>query len=79
MSVEQIRTVLIWCAAINYGILLLWFCIYKLAHDWMQGVYTNWLHVPPQHFDTLHIGLMILYKLGIVLFNLVPAVVLFIV
>ena len=35
MTLELIRNVLGWCALINYGILLLWFLIFSLAHDWL--------------------------------------------
>ena len=35
MSVELLRNTLLWCAVVNYGILLVWFLFFMLAHDWM--------------------------------------------
>ena len=35
MNIEVVRRVLLWCTVINYGILLVWFFVFMLAHDWM--------------------------------------------
>ena len=37
MSIELARNFLLWCTVINYGILLVWFLVFTLAHDWMRG------------------------------------------
>jgi hypothetical protein len=43
-----------------------------LAHDWMYGFHGLWFHLSVEQFDALHYGGMTLYKIGILLFNLVP-------
>jgi hypothetical protein len=72
MSIAIVRKVLLWCAAINYGVLLVWFLFFMLAHEWMYQLHGRWFHLSVEQFDALHYAGMALYKLGILLFNLVP-------
>ena len=76
MTIELLRTFLLWCTVINYGILLAWFLAFVFAHDWMQRVHGRWFHLSHEQFDALHYGGMSIFKIGIMLFNLVPCVVL---
>jgi hypothetical protein len=79
MSIEMARNALLWCTVINYGLLLVWFLFFTLAHDWMHSFHGRWFHLSVEHFDTIHYTGMALFKLGIILFNLVPCVALYIV
>jgi hypothetical protein len=79
MSIELTRSFLLWCAVINYAILLVWFLVFTLAHDWMRRLHGRWFRLSDEQFDTLHYLGMSIYKIGILLFNLVPFVVLCIV
>ena len=72
MSIEIAREFLLWCAAINYGVLLLWFLVFKFAHDWMYRFHSQWFRLPTEQFDAIHYAGMAIYKIGILLFNLVP-------
>jgi len=78
MSIEHTRNVLLLCTLINYGILLVWFLVFVFAHDWMRRLHGRWFRLSEEQFDTLHYGGMSIYKIGILLFNLVPCVVLFV-
>jgi hypothetical protein len=79
MSIETLRNALLWCAVINYGVLLVWFLFFILAHDWMHRLHGRWFHLSVEQFDTAHYMGMALFKLGIILFNLVPFIALHIV
>jgi hypothetical protein len=53
MSIELTRSFLLWCTVINYGILLVWFLVFTLAHDRMRRFHgkdraaaAKWLGVP---------------------------------
>jgi hypothetical protein len=70
---------LLWCAAINYGVLVIWFLAFLIAHDWMYQLHGRWFHLSVEQFDLLHYGGMGIYKLGVLLFNLVPWIALHIV
>ena len=72
MTLELIRNAFGWCAIINMGILLWWFLFFVFAHDLLYRVHGRWFKMPLERFDTIHYGGMGLFKLGIVLFNLVP-------
>ena len=79
MSMELTRKFLRWCTVINYGILLVWFLVFTLGHDWMRRFHGRWFHLSDQQFDALHYAGMSIYKIGVLLFNLVPFLVLSIV
>jgi hypothetical protein len=72
MTIETVRRVLLWCTVINYGILLVWFLFFMLAHDSMYQLHGRWFRVSVDQFDMLHYAGMSIYKLGIILLNLVP-------
>jgi hypothetical protein len=74
MTVEAVQGVLLWCVAVNYGILLLWFLVFWFGHDWMFRLHSRWFHMSMERFDTIHYVCMAVYKLGILLFNLAPYV-----
>jgi hypothetical protein len=63
---------LLWCTILNYLILLLWFAAFSLLHDWMLALHGRWFRLTAAQFDALHYGGMAVYKVGILLLNLVP-------
>lgn len=79
MSIELTRRFLLGCTVINYGILLVWFLMFVFARDWMRRFHGRWFRLSDEQFDALHYAGMAIYKIGILLFNLVPLVVLWIV
>lgn len=79
MSIEATRNFLLWCTVINYGVLLVWFLLFAFAHDWIQRLHGKWFRLSSDQFDALHYAGMAIFKIGIILFNLVPLVVLFII
>ena len=76
---NEIRNVLAWCAGINYGILFIWFGVFVFAHDWMYRLHSRWFKLSVETFDAMHYGGLSVYKIGILLFNLVPLIALWLV
>lgn len=74
MDIGTVREVLLWCTVINYGVLIWWFLIFTLAHDWIHRLHGRWFRLPAEQFDAIHYGGMAIYKIGILLFNLTPYV-----
>ena len=74
MSMETTRSVLLGCVVMNYGILLLWFLVFQFGHDWMYRLHGRWFRLQIEQFDAIHYASMSIYKIGILLFNLVPYV-----
>jgi len=66
------RDFLLWCAVANYGVLLLWFVVFVWAHDWMLRLHGRWFRLSSEHFDAIHYIGMSIYKIGVLLFNIVP-------
>jgi Family of unknown function (DUF6868) len=79
MSVDMLRKMLFWCGVINYGILLVWFLFLWVAHDWMYALHGQWFHLSVEQFDMLHYAGMSVFKLGVLLLNVVPWIALHIV
>ena len=76
MTLELTRTFLLWCTVTNYCVLIVWFLAFAYAHEWMLRVHGRWFRLSRDQFDALHYAGMSVYKIGILLFNLVPLVVL---
>jgi hypothetical protein len=79
MNIDVVRDLLFWCTVINYAVLLVWFLFFSLAHDSMYRLHARWFRLSAERFDALHYAGMAIYKIGILLFNLVPYVALIIV
>jgi hypothetical protein len=73
MNAETIKRMLAWAAVINYVILIVWFGIFFVAHDWLHDVHARLgFNLSADQFDFAHYLGMTIYKMGIMLFNLVP-------
>jgi len=72
MDLEIIRAVVGWCTLINFGIILFWFLLFALAHDWIYRFHGKWFVMPVEKFNAIHYTAMAVFKCGILLFNLVP-------
>lgn len=74
MTTNEIKEVLLWSVCINYGLLLVWFGAFVYAHDWIFRMHTRWFKLSVETFDAINYAGIATYKIGIVLFNLVPLV-----
>jgi hypothetical protein len=72
MNVQFVSEFLLWCLAINYIVLLFWFAAFIFAHGWMFRLHSRWFHISEDRFDSIHYTGMAIYKVSILLFNLVP-------
>ena len=78
MDAEAARRFLGWCTLINFAILLWWWGWLALGGDFVYRVHRELLQVQLSRpaFDTIHYAGMSLYKLLVLVFNLVPYLVL---
>ncbi len=72
MELETIRAFFAWCSVINMGLLLWWAILLLLAHDWTYRLHSKWFEIPVEKFDAIHYAGMVIFKLGVFMFNLVP-------
>lgn len=79
MDLASLRTFLAWTTVLNYVVLIAWFIAFVGARDRVFRLHTRWFRLAPEHFDAVHYGGMAVYKIGILLFDLMPLIALFIV
>ncbi len=72
MPLAELKSLLLYCALINYAALLLWFAVFALGRDGLYRLHGRWFRIAPARFDALHYQAMVLYKVGVLLFNLAP-------
>lgn len=72
MTLEEIRDVLAWCSVINIGMLLIWWIVFMLAHDFVFRFHGKWVKLSVERFDAIHYTAMAFWKMGIFMFNIVP-------
>ncbi len=72
MNVETLTAFLGWCTLINFGLLLYWALFIIFAHDWTYRMHSRWFKLSTEKFDSLHYSLMGFFKMGVIIFNLVP-------
>ena len=74
MNISALQTFLLWCTVINYIVLILWFAAYVLAHGALYRLHSRWFTFSMEQFDLLNYAGMSVYKIGIMLLNLVPLI-----
>lgn len=74
MNPELIQNFLLYSLAFNYAILMVWFGVFSLAHDWMYNLHNRWFTLSTETFDALHYLSMAIYKIGILTLNIAPLV-----
>ncbi len=72
MNIEQLRKMLLYCTVMNFALLALWGLLYLLPHEWWYQAASRIFHVSTEQFDALSLAGIIHYKIGVLLFNLVP-------
>jgi hypothetical protein len=74
MGLGMIQEFLLWCIVINYGIVLVWFLAFTFIHDWIYRLHSKWFRLSIDQFDAINYAGFAVYKIGIILLNLVPYV-----
>lgn len=72
MDIEHLISFFGWCAVINIGVLLYWAFFLIVIPDWTYRYTNRWLSVTQEDFNRIHFQLIGIFKLGVILFNIVP-------
>jgi hypothetical protein len=72
MTTDVLLQWLGWMTVINASLLSLWVLAFVWIHDWMYRLHSRWFRLTPERFDAIHYGGMALFKMAVMLFNLVP-------
>jgi hypothetical protein len=73
MNIETLRGLLLWSGIINYGFLILWVFLHLFARGLCHRI-AGWYRLPAESFDTIQFSGIVLYKMAIFFFNLIPYV-----
>ena len=76
MGIAKYREILGWRTIVNYGLLGLAVLMFLFAHDWMYAFHSGWFGVSAEAYDALWFITIALWKVVILVFNLVPYIVL---
>lgn len=76
MSITSLQALFLWCTVINYCLLILWWVLIRLPHGWIYRLSGKPFQVSEAQFDAYNLIGIIFYKMAIIMFFLVPAIVL---
>ncbi len=72
MTLEKVRKILGWCSVINIGLLLSGAVVLRLVHDIAYRISGEPFGLSVERFDALQYEGLIIYKICIIMFNIVP-------
>ncbi len=72
MSIDLLRLFFLWCSIINIGLLVIAFVFFKVAHRWIYAIHGGWYRLTEEQFNQAIYQMMILYKICLIVFNIVP-------
>lgn len=72
MTLELLRDFLGWCTLINMGILIVWALMLFCCRAWIYRIHGKLFPMSEERFNSIHYAWMGNYKMGMILFNLVP-------
>ena len=74
MTTNDIKDFLLFCVIVIYVFLLIWAGAFIFAHNWMYRLHSRWFKIPVETFDAIHYAGLAIYKIAVIMFNLVPLV-----
>jgi len=78
MDIATIQAFLMWCTIVNVALLTVSFILCAAAKDWIYSMHSRWFPISRESFHVAVYSFLGLYKLLILMFNVVPYVALLI-
>ncbi len=72
MNASEIKDLLLWSAAVNYAVLVIWMVAFTFAHGWLFRLHSRWFRISEPAFDAIHYAGMAVYKILVLVFNVAP-------
>jgi hypothetical protein len=72
MTLPMLQTFFMWCSIINIAWLMLVFLIFLTAADWVYKTHGRWFSFSRTTFDAIFYSFIGLFKMLIIVFNIVP-------
>ncbi|MDR2219233.1 MAG: hypothetical protein LBE24_01480 [Methylobacillus sp.] len=77
MSIPELKQFFLYCTLFNYAVLMIWFIAFMVARDGLRSLHTRWFRLSAENFDAIHYAGIAVYKIGILLLNLIPLLALY--
>jgi hypothetical protein len=74
MNIDKLRQILEWSTVLHYSIVVIWFIAYSRHRRWYQNTIERIFSIPAAQLEIVLFALMGIYKIGILLFFLVPSI-----
>jgi len=72
MTTASIANFFLWCAIVNYTILIVWFVAMVAARDTIYKLHSRWFKLTEERFDGfMYLG-MAIYKILVLVLNVAP-------
>lgn len=72
MNIDMLREAVLYCTIINLGLLTFWGLLFLLPHEWMYRWVGRVFRLSAEQLDAINYAGIVLYKLAVLLFNVVP-------
>ena len=79
MDIQTLTDFFKWCTIINGSLLLVWTAAQLLAPDMVYRTQNKWFPIPQETFNVLIYSFIGLFKIAVLIFNIVPYVALLII
>ena len=79
MDIADARAFFMWCTILNGGLFILSSLICTFASDWVYRIHSKWYPIPRDAFNVAIYSFIGLFKVFVLMFNLVPYIALVIV
>jgi len=79
MDIQTLTTFFMWCTILNVGLLILSSLICVCAADWAYRIHNKWFSISRETFNVAIYSFLGLYKIFVIVFNVIPYVALLIV
>lgn len=78
MDIHTVRTFFMWCTIMNMALLVLSSLICACAGDWVYRMHSKWFPMSREVFNVVLYSFIGVFKVFVLVFNLVPYIVLLI-
>ena len=79
MDIQTLTTFFMWCTILNVALLLFSSLMCICAADWAYGIHNKWFSISRETFNVAIYSFLGLYKVLVIVFNVVPYIALLIV
>jgi len=74
MDIQTLESFFMWCTIVNGSIYLLWVLFFLFAPNFVYRVQSRWFPIPRETYNVIIYSFLGLFKVILIVFNIVPYV-----